>query len=65
VESGIGPIGNISPTWLANFSTSLRYRAVGVSALLDVRRGGQILNGDLRYTIPAGTAKIWSLLERL
>ena len=47
-----------SPTWLANFSTSFRYRAVGVSGLLDVRRGGKHLQWRPAHTIPAGTAEI-------
>jgi TonB-linked SusC/RagA family outer membrane protein len=58
VESGAHEIGSIAPSWLANLSTQLRYRSVGVSALIDSRRGGQVLNWDLRATIPAGTAKV-------
>jgi hypothetical protein len=51
-------LGNIQPNWLGNFSTVLRYRGVALSGLLDIRRGGKVLNGDLRYTIPAGTAAL-------
>ena len=58
VEPGVHEIGSIAPSWLANLSTTVRYRSVGVSALIDSRRGGSVLNGDLAYTIPAGTAKI-------
>jgi TonB-linked SusC/RagA family outer membrane protein len=50
-------LGEIQPTWLGNFSSVLRYRGITLSGLLDIRRGGKIFNGDLRHTIPAGTAE--------
>jgi hypothetical protein len=56
VDPTTGMLGEIAPTWLANFSAvAPRVRRL---ALLDARRGGDILNADLRSTIPAGTAKI-------
>lgn len=57
VEDGV-VLGSISPEWLANLGTTFSYRALTLSALLDMRRGGRIVNADLLYTIPAGTAKI-------
>jgi TonB-linked SusC/RagA family outer membrane protein len=58
VDPSPGMLGEILPTWLANLSTSARYRSFGISGLLDIRRGGAILNADLITTIPAGTAKV-------
>jgi hypothetical protein len=58
VDATSAVLGEIMPDWLANFGTTVRYRAFSISGLLDVRRGGEILNADLRATIPAGTAAI-------
>ncbi len=51
-----GPIGNVQPDWLANFRTSFNYRGIGLSGLIDIRQGGDILNMDLYYTTFYGTA---------
>jgi len=44
------PLAEAMPNWLANFSTSIRYRSFGASALMDVRNGGNILNFEIQYT---------------
>jgi TonB-linked SusC/RagA family outer membrane protein len=51
-------LGNVLPSWIGNLSTNVNYRALSVSALLDIRRGGEVYNADLLRTIPAGTAAI-------
>ena len=56
VADGQIPIGEISPDWLGNFMTDIRYKNHNLSALVDIRRGGDILNFNLNYTIRAGTA---------
>lgn len=44
------PLGDAMPNWLANFSTQVRYKAVGLSSLWDVRNGSKILNFEIQYT---------------
>jgi hypothetical protein len=51
-------LGTISPTFLGNVNSSLRWRSLTLSGLFEIRRGGDIMNTDLLFTIPAGTAKI-------
>ena len=58
VADGQVVIGEIQPDWLGNFLTNFRYKNHTVSALIDIRRGGDVLNFNLNYTIRAGTAKI-------
>lgn len=50
VANELGAIGNVQPDWTANVRTSLSYRGVSLSALLDIRQGGDILNMDLYYS---------------
>jgi TonB-linked SusC/RagA family outer membrane protein len=56
----LGPIGNVQPDWLANIRTSFNYRGIGLSGLLDIRQGGDVLNMDLFYSSFYGTAGITS-----
>jgi TonB-linked SusC/RagA family outer membrane protein len=58
VDAERGVLGEVSPDWMANLGTVLTYRSFGVSGLLDIRRGGEIINYDLPFTIAAGTAKV-------
>jgi TonB-linked SusC/RagA family outer membrane protein len=44
------PLGDAMPNWLANFSTQLRYKGLGLSSLWDVRNGSKILNFEIQYT---------------
>ncbi|HEX6966205.1 MAG TPA: SusC/RagA family TonB-linked outer membrane protein [Gemmatimonadaceae bacterium] len=54
----LSALGNIQPKWLGNIQSSFTYRGVTLSGLVDIRHGGQILNDELWYTVPAGTAKV-------
>jgi TonB-linked SusC/RagA family outer membrane protein len=51
----LGPIGNVLPDWLANIRTTLQYKDLILSALIDVRKGGDILNFDRFYQTFYGT----------
>jgi len=51
-------LGNIQPDWIGNLQSGVTYRGLSLSALVDIRRGGDILNFEKWYTIPQGTAKI-------
>lgn len=51
----LGPIGNVLPDWLANLRSTVRYKGLEVSALIDVRQGGDILNFDRFYQTFYGT----------
>ncbi|NBB73056.1 MAG: SusC/RagA family TonB-linked outer membrane protein [Bacteroidetes bacterium] len=51
-----GNIGNTQPDWLANLRTRFAYKGLSLSALFDMRQGGDVLNFDLFYSVSAGTA---------
>ncbi len=51
-------IGSPDPKWTGSVRTSVRYKGVTVSALVDVRHGGLIYNGTKGALIELGTAKI-------
>ena len=42
-------IGNPHPDWLAGFSNSLRYKNIGLSFLIDVKKGGDVWSLDQYY----------------
>lgn len=54
----LGPIGNVMPDWTGGIRNTFRYKNLSLSALIDIRQGGDILNFDLFYTTYYGTAKI-------
>ena len=58
LSSDLGVIGQSQPDWYANFNTQLTYRGIGLSALLDMRHGGQVLNFETQYTTSSGRSKI-------
>lgn len=51
-------IGNIQPDWLGNLRSTFNYKGFSLTGVLDVRQGGDILNFDRNYSIPAGMAEI-------
>lgn len=51
-------IGNIQPDWLGNLRSTLQYKGFSISGLLDVRKGGDIMNFGLNYTITNGMAEM-------
>jgi hypothetical protein len=58
VAPGLGPIGNVQPDWLANVRTSVSFRGLSLSGLVDIRQGGDIMNMDLFYSVFYGTAAV-------
>ena len=51
-------LGPVLHDWLANFNTTLRYRGFSVSGLLDVKKGGKILNFETQYQVTNGRSTI-------
>jgi hypothetical protein len=51
-------LGTAMPNWTGSLSTDLRYKSLGLSALVDVRNGGKILNFETQYTVNSGRSKI-------
>jgi TonB-linked SusC/RagA family outer membrane protein len=51
-------LGNVQPDWLANFSTDVRFKNFTLSGLIDVKKGGKILNFETQYTVNNGRSKI-------
>src|SRR5690625_2945586 len=54
----LGPIGYVQPDWTANLFTSFNFRGWTLSALLDTRQGGEILNMDMFYSSFYGTHEV-------
>ncbi|MBM1105634.1 SusC/RagA family TonB-linked outer membrane protein [Aurantibacter crassamenti] len=48
-------IGNALPDWTGGFSNTFRYKNLSLSALVDIRQGGQIYSQSLREEIIYGT----------
>ncbi|MDR8394410.1 SusC/RagA family TonB-linked outer membrane protein [Aliifodinibius sp. S!AR15-10] len=55
---GDGAIGNVQPDWTGNLRSTFSYKGIQLSAVLDRRHGGDIMNMDLFYTTFYGTAEI-------
>ncbi|MFC6103383.1 SusC/RagA family TonB-linked outer membrane protein [Olivibacter domesticus] len=54
----LGPIGNVMPDWTGGIRNTFNYKGLSLSALFDVRHGGDILNFDLYYSTFYGTAGV-------
>jgi TonB-linked SusC/RagA family outer membrane protein len=54
LSTDLGVIGRTQPDWTGNLSTSFNWKGIGVSGLLDVRKGGEILNFETQYTVNSG-----------
>src|SRR5690606_25480696 len=55
---GLGAIGNVQPDWTGNVRTSLSYKGISLSGLLDIRQGGDIFNMDLYYASYYGSSAV-------
>ncbi|NLU93902.1 SusC/RagA family TonB-linked outer membrane protein [Chitinophaga sp. Ak27] len=51
-------IGNIQPDWLGGFTNTFSYKGIDLSATLDARIGGQLVNFDEYYSVYYGTSNI-------
>jgi hypothetical protein len=54
----LSALGSIQPKWTGNLQSTITVGGVSLSGLVDVRKGGDILNFEGWYTIPGGTAKV-------
>lgn len=58
IADGLAPIGNATPDWLGGLSSELTYKNFLFSFVLDMKKGGNILNLDGHYLDFYGTSKI-------
>lgn len=58
VAPDLGTIGRVSPDWTGNLRTSFQYKGINISALLDKRQGGDILNFDQFYAAFYGVHEV-------
>lgn len=54
----LSALGNVQPKWTGNLESTITLGELSLSGLIDVRKGGDILNFEGWYTIPNGTAKV-------
>lgn len=50
-------LGNIQPDWLAGFTNTITYKGFSISALVDIRKGGQIYSVTKYDQTASGTGK--------
>ncbi|MEP7107944.1 MAG: SusC/RagA family TonB-linked outer membrane protein [Ferruginibacter sp.] len=50
-------LGNIQPDWLAGVTNTFSYRGIRLSALIDIRKGGQIYSSTMDDEMGNGTGK--------
>ncbi|MEO6327563.1 MAG: SusC/RagA family TonB-linked outer membrane protein [Ginsengibacter sp.] len=50
-------LGNIQPDWLAGFTNTFSYKGVRLSALIDIRKGGQVYSSTKDEQMASGTGK--------
>jgi TonB-linked SusC/RagA family outer membrane protein len=55
IDNTLRVIGNPNPRWTASVRTSLQYRKLNVSGLVDIRHGGQMWNGTKAALYSYGT----------
>jgi hypothetical protein len=56
-DDNIRVIADPNPDWTGNLRSSFRYKKATISGLLDIRRGGQIVNGTRGALYSYGTHK--------
>jgi TonB-linked SusC/RagA family outer membrane protein len=47
-------LGTVMPDWMGAFTSEIRYGPFGVSGLVDVRKGGHIINFETQYEVNNG-----------
>ena len=52
----VGNAGSVTPDWTGGLSTSFNYKGFEISAVMDIRVGGNIFNLDENYTTFYGTS---------
>lgn len=56
VDATEGILGKVSPDWTAGIRATITYKALSISALLDIRKGGVVWNGTRGALYSYGTA---------
>lgn len=51
-------LGAVMPDWTGSFTSDVRFRSLMLSGLLDVRRGGRIINFETQYSVNNGRSII-------
>ncbi|MGH8436138.1 MAG: SusC/RagA family TonB-linked outer membrane protein [Pseudomonas sp.] len=51
-------LGTVMPNWIGSLTTDLRYKGLGLSALVDVKNGGQMINFETQYTVNNGRSRL-------
>lgn len=51
-------LGTVTPDWTGSFTSEFRYRSIGLSGLVDVRRGGRLINFETQYETNNGRSMI-------
>ena len=57
IEQGLFPIGNALPDWFGGLTNNFRYKALSLSATLDIRQGGDVFSMSNVYEAIHGTTK--------
>ncbi len=55
IANGLGPIGNVTPKFIAGLTNTFNYKSFVFSFVLDWKHGGDILNLDNHYLFVYGT----------
>jgi TonB-linked SusC/RagA family outer membrane protein len=55
IANGLGPIGNVTPKFIAGMTNTFNYKSFVFSVVLDWKHGGDILNLDNHYLFVYGT----------
>lgn len=50
-------LGNVQPDWLAGFTNTFSYKGIRLSALIDVRKGGEVFSLTKQNGMGSGTGK--------
>jgi len=57
-------VGNREPDFIGGFNSTLRYKNISLSFLLDIRKGGDVFNGTEYYLVANGLSKKTTLNDR-
>ncbi|MEX0686588.1 MAG: SusC/RagA family TonB-linked outer membrane protein [Balneolales bacterium] len=58
IAADLGAIGNVQPDWTANLRSGVTYKGVNLSAMIDIRHGGDIMNMDQYYNVYSGVHEV-------
>lgn len=58
IDETLGPIGNTVPKWNAGLTTTFTWKGISLSAVLDMKKGGDVYNLDNFYLNFYGVTKV-------